>query len=190
MRIAITPPVLIAGLALAAACAAGACGGKSNTNQSPMDAGDDGLAFATCLEAHADKGVMPYMPGVIDTSNKGTYTVTLVSNQPGAPADAREAGPEVKGVNTWSISVADGAAAPVDGLEIIAMPYMPDHRHGTSINAVTTGMGGGSYQITPLYLYMTGYWEITLNLQAPAAADADGGAPPPAETVMFTVCIP
>jgi hypothetical protein len=176
---------LIALALLGLASAAGGCG-KSGGQTQVMDAGDDGIEFAACLQVHQDKGVMPYAAGVSDPSSKGSFTATLVSSRPGYPEDNRPPGPEVKGVNTWSVSITDGSGAPVDGLTVDASPYMPDHRHGTTVTSVTTAQGGGSYQIAPLYLYMTGYWEVTLNITPPPT---DGGAPV-TETVMFNLCIP
>jgi hypothetical protein len=169
---------------LATAVAAAGCG---SSGVSPADAGDDGAAFATCLESHQNKSVMPYAPGVTDMSSGGTYKAVLVDNQPGSPGDNRPPGPEVKGTNTWNVQIMDAQGTPVDGLTVGVSPYMPDHRHGTSVPAVTTPQGGGSYQITPLYLYMTGYWEVTLDLQQPAD---DAGAPAHDETVVFNLCIP
>jgi hypothetical protein len=68
-------------------------------------------------------------------------------------------------------------------------PYMPDHGHGTSITPVATGEGSGDYQVAPLYLFMSGYWEITLSMLAPPSG-ADAGASGPPETVVFKTCIP
>jgi len=176
-------PLLRLGLLGAALVGAGC----SSKNEDPVDAGDDGLAFATCLESHASKGVMPYMPGVMTASSGGGFMATLVTSQPGYPQDDKPSGPEVKGTNTWSVRITDTGGTPVDGLAVDASPYMPDHRHGTSVTPVTTAEGSGGYVISPLYLYMTGYWEVTLNIQAPAS---DGGAAPAPDSALFTVCIP
>src|SRR6476619_4207148 len=118
-------------LCVPAIALAGAC---SSGHSSPTDAGDDDAQFASCLALHSDKGVMPYAAGVSTMSSGGSYTVTLVTNQPGYPEDHMPPGPEVKGVNTWALQVVDGSMAPVDG--VIPMmngvsPYMPDHQHRT-----------------------------------------------------------
>jgi YtkA-like len=173
-------PWLLPVLAIAAA---GGCGNGA----APVDAGDDGLTFATCLESHASKSVMPYAPGVTVPSSGGTYMATLVTSQPGYPDDHKPPGPEVKGVNTWNVLIGDSAGAPLDGLTVTVTPYMPDHRHGTSVAPVTTASGAGGYLVTPVYLYMSGYWEVTLDIEPPAT---DGGAAPRSESVMFNLCIP
>jgi hypothetical protein len=64
---------------------------------------------------------------------------------------------------------------------------MPDHQPGTSVVPGVTAQSGGNYQISPLYLFMSGYWEITVNLTPPAAAGTTAG---PHETALFKVCIP
>jgi hypothetical protein len=177
------------GAALGAGC--GKTGGSTGAiDNQPVDAADDGVAFATCLQAHANDGVAPYAPGVTATSSGGTFQATLVSNQPGYPVDGgapAATGPEVRGVNTWLVAIADGTGAPVDGLTVGASPYMPDHLHGSTVAPQTTAVGSGHYVVSPLYLYMTGYWEVTLTLQPPAV---DGGAVPRSETVVFKTCIP
>src|SRR5438876_381044 len=78
-------------------------------------------------------------------------------------------------VATRALQVVDASRGPVDAVIPLmngVSPYMPDHQHGTSIAPVATGQGSGGYQVTPLYLYMSGYWEITLDMLAPPAADA------------------
>jgi hypothetical protein len=87
----------------------------------------------------------------------------------------------VKGTNSWTIQIADGGGNAIDGLTIGVLPYMPDHAHGTTVEAVVTDTGGGVYGITPLYLYMEGFWTVTLSLQ-PASGASD--------SVVFPVCIP
>jgi hypothetical protein len=161
---------------------AGACSGG---HSSPTDAGDDDAQFASCLQSHPDR-VMAYMAGVSVPSSGGSFVVTLLTNHPGYPEDNMAAGPEVKGVNTWNMQIVNAAQAPVDGMVMTASPYMPDHQHGTSIVPVVTGQGGGDYQVAPLYLYMSGYWEITLDMQAPPSGDAAV----PDETAVFKTCIP
>jgi hypothetical protein len=61
-----------------------------------------------------------------------------------------------------------------------ATPFMPDHGHGTGVKAVVTPTGSdGRYEVAPLYLFMPGYWEVTLTVQTGAVRD----------DVVFPVCI-
>jgi hypothetical protein len=110
--------------------------------------------------------------GLDKMSKNAAYDVKLMTVAP-APA--------TKGTNTRTVQFLDGSAAPVPGLSIKVTPFMPDHQHGTSIKAAVTDNGDGSYTITPLYLYMAGYWEITLDVAAAGSTAAD--------SVVLPVCI-
>src|SRR5262249_41805523 len=64
--------------------------------------------------------------------------------------------PPVRGPNAVELTVTDDTGAPVDGLDVSVMPWMPAHGHGTSIQPTTTARGGGVYVATPVVLYMAG----------------------------------
>ena len=58
---------------------------------------------------------------------------------------------------------------------------MPDHGHGTPVNAEVTVMPTpGQYELSPVNLFMTGYWEITLELTLPKGET---------DSVMFGFCV-
>lgn len=141
-------------------CALGlpACGGGDSTapQASPRDAGD-----STCA---GDPRASTYVAGMTKQSQDGTFTLQLEQSDPAPPA---------KGDNTWEIQLVDAAGAPVDGAQIDVMPLMPDHGHGTSIDAVVTPArsGGGKYSISPLNLWMPGLWQVTLRAEAEGATD-------------------
>jgi hypothetical protein len=126
------------------------------------------MLFSCATEARA----LPYAPNLARSSDSGAFTVRLVSSDPAPPA---------RGTETWTVAVVDQSGAPQDGLAIKVTPFMPDHNHGTSVKAAVTAAGAGTYTMSPLYLYMAGYWEVTLNLQTA------GGTK---DSVMFPVCIP
>lgn len=94
-------------------------------------------------------------------------------------ADASPAEP-IRGDNSWTVMVTDlnGGAAP--GVSVDASPWMPDHGHGTAVEETVNDLGDGEFEISPLNLFMAGYWEVTLDL-----ADADGNP----DQVMFAVCV-
>jgi hypothetical protein len=115
---------------------------------------------------------IPYAPNLSRTSESGAYTAVLVDSSPGPP---------VKGTNDWTVRILDAGGDPVDGLTITGLPKMPDHTHPTTVLPVVTGRGGGTYDVSPVYLFMPGYWVVTLTLQPPMGA---------ADTVTFPVCIP
>lgn len=112
-----------------------------------------------------------YMQGIEKTGD--ALTVTLVKSVPAPPE---------KGDNEWTVQVADDGGAPMDGLGIEAVPWMPDHGHGTSIESeMMPGEAAGEYVVDPVNLLMAGYWEITL-----AITDAEGND---VDEVMFKFCV-
>lgn len=73
--------------------------------------------------------------------------------------------------NTWTVQVktADGAA--VTGADLRVTPFMPDHQHGT-LPVKVQNLGNGQYQLTPINMWMPGYWEITLSTTTPVEDSA------------------
>lgn len=89
--------------------------------------------------------------------------------------------PPIKGDNTWLIEFHDLGGQPLSDLDVVAIPMMPDHGHGTTINAEVTAMQTpGHYEITPVNLFMTGYWEITFEVTL-AGGEQD--------SLMFGFCV-
>src|SRR5260221_9122655 len=72
-----------------------------------------------------------------------------------------------RGTNTAELTVtnvADGMAR--DDLTVAVVPFMPSMNHGSSAPTVAPE-GHGKYQITQLYLYMAGYWELRTSFSGP-----------------------
>jgi len=132
------------------------------------DTVDAGLFYDCTTEPRAVAAV----PGLLRTSSTGIMQATLESLTPTAL---------VKGSNTWKVGLSDTAGTALAGATIKAVPFMPDHGHGTSVKVGVSDMGAGDYGLTPLYLYMAGYWEITLTVMPP------GGS---SDSIVFPVCIP
>jgi hypothetical protein len=179
---AVATCVVLTGLLGSTGCSGGA---SSATDGSSLVAADG--PFVDCSQ---ESRATPYTPGTVVRSDQGQFDVTLVENLPGAAGANKPPGTWTRGSNTWELQVraASGEAA-VDGLTIRAVPRMPDHGHGTSITPVTTDEGAGQYEVSPLYLYMSGYWQITLTIYPPTS---DGGAATPLrnDSAVFNVCIP
>jgi hypothetical protein len=98
-------------------------------------------------------------------------TATFVSADPAPP---------IKGDNTWVLALTNDLDEAVDGLTIVVTPMMPDHGHGSPIEAIVTATGTpGEYEISPVNLSMAGYWEITLDITNGQDQDA----------VMFGFCV-
>lgn len=89
--------------------------------------------------------------------------------------------PPIKGNNTWVIDFTDMDGQPLDDLGIVVIPMMPDHGHGTPVEAVVTPLETpGQYEITPVNLFMTGYWEVNMELTL------SGGEQ---DVLMFGFCV-
>jgi len=84
--------------------------------------------------------------------------------------------PPVKGVNAVQLLVTDvETGAPLDGLAVQAVPWMPSHAHGTSAKTQVLPQDGGVYQVDNVYFYMDGTWELRTVL---GAADGDDSVAP------------
>lgn len=110
---------------------------------------------------------------VIGLSKSGALVrATFVSSDPAPP---------IKGDNSWVIDFTDLDGAPLSDLTMVAVPMMPDHGHGTPVNAVVTALAEpGRYEITPVNLFMTGYWETTIDITL------TGGEQ---DSLMFGFCV-
>lgn len=110
----------------------------------------------------------------IGLSKSGEATVvSFVAADPAPPA---------MGDNTWTVTVSDPGGEPLADASITAVtPKMPDHGHGTPVEAVATATANpGEFTITPVNLFMAGYWEVTLDI------DAGGGT---TDSVVFAFCV-
>ena len=99
----------------------------------------------------------------------------------GATFVSADPAPPIKGDNTWMIVFADPQGQPLSDLTIVVTPRMPDHGHGTPISAVVSATDvPGEYAITPVNLFMAGYWEITFDVTL-AGGEQD--------SIMFGFCV-
>lgn len=173
---------------VAAGAALPAC---HSTSEAPMDAD-----FVTCT---AETRATPYQPGMQVTSTNGTFVVKLVKNTFTDSSGIAKDQSFVKGYDVWTVETDQATnMTPLDDLSIKVVPYMPDHKHGTTPVGVMPGGSPGVYTMSPVNLYMAGYWEVTFTIvQAPPAdaTDPDGGADaaPPApisDTAVLKICVP
>lgn len=140
--------LLVALLAFPASFAVG-CGGSS-----PQE------MMAACQD---DPRADAYVPGLKKTGKSGLFQAELTAADP-APPD--------RGDNAWTVRLTDAAGQPVVGATIEAKPFMPDHGHGsTPMFGTVTDQGDGTYRITSLNLFMAGYWQVTLTIQAGDQSD-------------------
>ena len=139
-----------------------ACGGDDDDD----DGADAGINCDLVMV-----GQDTYTPGLEKVGPNG-YTVRLMSATPAPP---------VKGDNAWIIEILDDASALKDGLDIDVDPFMPQHGHGTPIEADVTAAGDpGGYILDPVNLFMPGIWEVTIELSEAATL---------VDSVMYKFCI-
>jgi hypothetical protein len=135
---------------------AAACGG----NSAAPDA-DEGLA---CVNSGRGDD---YTVGLERVGKSGLFDVKLMSASP-APPGFND--------NTWIIQInamTDGVVgAPVDGASLLVTPFMPDHQHGTLKVRVEPVPEAGHYRLTPINMWMPGYWETTIDIEAGGARDS------------------
>ncbi|MCX4246403.1 FixH family protein [Paraliomyxa miuraensis] len=139
--------------------ALGGCDGDDGTS-------DDSSEPRTCAEEDRAEAF------TVGTSQTGDlHTVSIVEADPAEP---------IRGDNMWTVMVTDPDGAAMEGATIGFKPWMPDHGHGTPVEAEITELGAGEYEATPVNLFMAGYWEVTLDV-----TDASGAS----DSVVFKVCV-
>jgi hypothetical protein len=109
---------------------------------------------------------------MIVPSEAGVANFKLVTGDPAPPA---------RGINTWTVQVNGSNGGALGGLQMSALPFMPDHGHGSPLNATITDEGGGTYSVTPIDFFMPGVWRTTFTFPV------DGGS---TDSAAFFFCIP
>jgi len=123
-------------------------------------------------------------PGGCETETRDdTYAVGLAKDGEllrVAFVDAMPA-PPARFDNRWVVQVLDKATGvPLTDCVGEAIPFMPDHMHGSSIEAhVTAGETAGEYVIDPVNLHMPDLWEVTLEFTCGDVTDE----------VVFSFCV-
>jgi hypothetical protein len=121
-----------------------------------------------CAATDADT----YVVGLEKTGALGQIVVRLLESTPAPPS---------KDDNDWLVEIVSPTDAPLDDLEVSAVPFMPDHGHGTPKRTKISPAGEpGRYLIEEVNLWMPGIWEVTI--EAKDGADLD-------DFVVYTFCI-
>jgi photosystem II stability/assembly factor-like uncharacterized protein len=152
--------LLVLVLLIAGAMSSGACGANGEPST------DVGAVFHNCEDRGED-----FFAGIAKTS-PGGVTTTIVAATPTPPANADD--------NDWTVRLTDPSGAPLLGATLVVAPYMVDHGHGAP-NVIALEESDGTYHLAPVYLKMTGLWQVTLK------ATPAGGSE---SRVMFPICIP
>ena len=106
--------------------------------------------------------------GCINDPRAMTYTanmqVTGVGGLLNFVLQASDPAPPIKGTNSWTVKVLDAKTGmPVSAANLMVMPFMPDHGHGTSIVPTVTAQPD-DYKIDNVYLFMAGLWRVTIQV--------------------------
>ncbi|MDB4934293.1 MAG: hypothetical protein JWP87_1265 [Labilithrix sp.] len=149
--------VVLAGLAILAGACSSSDDGTSGTSGA---SGTTGTTSACATDARKDV----YTAGLAKQTTPGALSVKLMAASPAPPA---------KQSNELTLQVVDAAGAPVDGATVSVTPFMPDHGHGSSVKPTVTPKGGGTYDVTNVYLPMPGLWRLTVTVQMPNVAPQD-----------------
>ena len=162
---------VLSSIGLLAAALATGCGPAETTGGAGGQSSTASTGTPTEAACAKDPRVVPYAVGVEAKATDGALSVRFLDASPAPPA---------KGYNTWTVQVLDGKGAPVNGATIVTKGFMPDHNHGTSTTPQVTAKGqDGTYEISPLILFMPGVWQITFTVTAA------GGM---ADSAMVTFC--
>jgi hypothetical protein len=135
--------------------------------------GDDIVTSYNCA---TDTRGEAFVPGLDHPEAAADFK--LVSSNPAPPS---------RGDNTWVLQINAMAAGvvgdPMTGLEadMSVTPFMPDHQHGSPVDAVITPVAGtpGQYTLDPVNLWMPGVWQTTIAFNNGSAQSS----------TVFTFCL-
>jgi len=112
-----------------------------------------------------------FSAGLKKGGTAGKVVVTLESADPAPPE---------KGDNRWRIRVTEPTGAPISDATVTVAPFMPEHGHGTSVQAAVAPKGDGRYELFPVNFLMPGRWETTLSLGLAGGQN---------DSVLFSFCV-
>ena len=112
--------------------------------------------------------VFPGPPALTVSSASGQLTVD-VRWSPAQP---------VVGYDAAQLAITDTTGAPVSGLTLTIVPWMPAYGHGASFEPTISEPTPGLYVATPLDFFMAGNWELRTAIARPSsdAGAAEAGA--------------
>jgi hypothetical protein len=122
-------------------------------------------ALTACSDGNATTSAESAFPDVAYTSvttEGGTYRVEVRT----APVQ-----PPTRGNVDVEVRVTDPSGAPIDGVAIGVVPWMPADGHGASVIPIVSPDGSGRYRVTNVNLFMPGSWQLRMTLQQGGNAD-------------------
>jgi YtkA-like protein len=111
------------------------------------------LVLSACSSGTpASSSSFPAAAALTLTGDEGRLDISLWT----APAQ-----PPQRGDNSVKLLVTSASTgAPVDGLTVSVVPWMPAMDHGTSVPPTVTPEGGGVYIVDHVSFFMAGEWEL------------------------------
>lgn len=101
-----------------------------------------------------------------DTSAPGSFPAAVLVSSMSAGGtlrvDVRTSPdqPPSRGTSSVELTLTDVRGAPVDGLTLTVVPWMPAMGHGTAVPPVVTPAGNGRYVLTNVNMFMPGEWDL------------------------------
>lgn len=109
------------------------------------------LVAAGCSSDPAGGAAFPAAPLLTSTSQRGALEIAVRTSPDQPPS---------RGLLSVEYRIHAPGGAPLDGLDLAVVPYMPAMGHGASTKPTVTAEGAGRYVITNVELFMPGAWEL------------------------------
>jgi hypothetical protein len=106
----------------------------------------------------AGDGDFPAEPYATITSDRGAFVMEVRT----APKQ-----PPTRGSAAVELRITDAEGAPIDDLDLSAVPFMPDMGHAASNEPEIERLGEGRYGIAPVDMFMSGRWELITTVEGP-----------------------
>ena len=75
-------------------------------------------------------------------------------------------------IHRWVFHIEDATGKPVNNAVVSLTGGMPEHNHGLPTNPrMTEALGDGDYVLEGMRFHMTGYWELTVTVEADGRRD-------------------
>jgi hypothetical protein len=83
--------------------------------------------------------------------------------------------PPMRGGQSAQLTITNASGAPVSGLSLSVLPWMPVMGHGTSVVPTAGEMAPGVYGIDNIYFSMPGLWALRTTISLPTGQPTDTG---------------
>jgi hypothetical protein len=113
------------------------------------------FALPACSGGAAGPVTFSAAPLTSMTSESGDLTIEIRT----WPAQ-----PPPRGLDAVELRITGKDGAPVDGLKIDVLPWMPAMGHGASVAPTVTAVGDGRYQIDDVDFFMPGEWVLKTSI--------------------------